>query len=226
MAIDTIKSTAVLDGAIATADIADDAVTNAKIGAGAVGTTEVADDAITGAKIENNPTIAGNLGIGGITTSTGTIVASAGIAVGGTGAVNTLDDYEEGTWTANLIGSTGNPTTAATSSAATYTKVGRMVYARWMLGPKNVSGASGAIRVNGLPFSNAGGHVSGNVMLYYRKAANADAINLTPYVSGDQVYLYQTRDGHIDVWAEILFDTSGGAANFYMYASVVYETAS
>ena len=31
MAIDTIKSSAVLDGAIATADIADDAVTSAKL---------------------------------------------------------------------------------------------------------------------------------------------------------------------------------------------------
>ena len=45
MAIDTIKSSAVLDGAIATADIA--------------------DDAVTGAKIENNPTVAGNLATGG-----------------------------------------------------------------------------------------------------------------------------------------------------------------
>ena len=45
MAIDTIKSSAVLDGAIATADIA--------------------DDAVTGAKIENNPTIAGNATISG-----------------------------------------------------------------------------------------------------------------------------------------------------------------
>ena len=31
MAIDTIKSSAVLDGAIATADIADDAITSAKL---------------------------------------------------------------------------------------------------------------------------------------------------------------------------------------------------
>ena len=61
MAIDTIKSTAVLDGAIATADIADDAVTNAKIGAGAVGTTEVANDAITGDKVSNTLVIASQL---------------------------------------------------------------------------------------------------------------------------------------------------------------------
>ena len=71
MAIDTIKSVAIFDGSVATADIADDAVTNAKIGAGAVGTTEVADDAITGAKIENNPTIAGNLSAGGTLGVTG-----------------------------------------------------------------------------------------------------------------------------------------------------------
>ena len=141
-------------------------------------------------------------------------------------AANALDDYEEGTWTANLIGSTSNPSTAATSAAASYTKIGRMVYARWMIGPVNVAGASGGIRVNGLPFNNAGGHVSGNVMLYYRKAANTDAINLTPYVSGNQVYFYQTRDGYADVWAEILFDLTGASTNFYMYASVVYETSS
>ena len=155
------------------------------------------------------------------------IQSGGGISFNGdTAAANALDDYEEGTWTANLIGSTGNPSTAATSAAATYTKIGRLVYARWMIGPVNVAGASGGIRVNGLPFNNSGGHVSGNVMLYYRKSAHADAINLTPYVSGNQVYLYQTRDGNSDTWAEILFDLTGASTNFYMYASVVYETAS
>ena len=77
MAIDTIKSVAIFDGSVATADIADDAVTNAKIGAGAVGTTEVADDAITGAKIENNPTIAGTLGVTGEATLNGGLDISA-----------------------------------------------------------------------------------------------------------------------------------------------------
>ena len=43
MAIDTIKSTAVLDGAIATADIADANITTAKI----------ADDAVTADKLAN-----------------------------------------------------------------------------------------------------------------------------------------------------------------------------
>ena len=66
MAIDTIKSTAVLDGAIATADIADANITTAKI----------ADDAVTEDKLANaintsiaaksptaSPTFSGNVGI-------------------------------------------------------------------------------------------------------------------------------------------------------------------
>ena len=36
---------------------------------GAVSTNSIANDAVTGAKIENNPTIAGNLGVNGITLS-------------------------------------------------------------------------------------------------------------------------------------------------------------
>ena len=84
-----------------------------------------------------------------------------------------------------------------------------------------MEGASGGIRINGLPFNNAGGHVSGNVMLYYRKSGNADAINLTPYLSGNQVYFYQTRDGYADVWAEILYDLTGASTNFYMYDSII-----
>ena len=90
-------------------------------------------------------------------------------AVGGTVHANTLDDYEEGGWTPNLIGSTSNPSTAVTGSG-TYSKVGRMVYANYSFSNNDVAGASGGIRVNGLPFNNAGGHISGNVMLYYRKS--------------------------------------------------------
>ena len=231
MAIDTLGANALASNSVTSAKIASVAVVNAKIGIGAVGTFNISDDAVTGAKIENNPTIAGNLGIGGTTTSTGAIVASAGVDFSATGDAagmtsELLDDYEEGTWTANLIGSTGNPSTTISSTAATYTKVGRMVYARWEIGPANVSGASGGIRVNGLPYNNVGGHVSGNVMLYYRKAVVTDAVNITPYLSGNTVFFYYTRDGHIDVWGEVLYDLSGGAANFYMYASIVYETAS
>jgi len=38
-------------------------------------------------------TMSSTLGVTGATTNTGLITASAGVAIGGTGAVNTLDDY-------------------------------------------------------------------------------------------------------------------------------------
>ena len=59
---------------------------------GAVNTAQIANDAVTGAKIENNPTIAGNLTVSGTSTNTGLITASAGVAIGGTGSANTIDD--------------------------------------------------------------------------------------------------------------------------------------
>ena len=86
---------------------------------GSVSTNKIANDAVTGAKIENNPTIAGNLTVSGTSTltgnatasgtltSTGLVTASAGVAIGGTGAANTLDDYEEGTWTPTITGYSG-----------------------------------------------------------------------------------------------------------------------
>ena len=83
MAIDTIKSSAVLDGAIATADIA--------------------DDAVTGAKIENNPTVAGNLATGGTLAIAGHgSVGNAG-TVAGTRAL-TVVGASDGTGSSIIVG--------------------------------------------------------------------------------------------------------------------------
>ena len=175
MAIDTIKSTAVLDGAIATADIADDAVTNAKIGAGAVGTTEVADDAITGAKIENNPTIAGTL------TSTGLITASAGVAIGGTGTDNTLDDYEEGTFTPTFNQGFASPTYS--QQVGRYTKIGRTVQFHLHIDINTVGSASGVQwKLGGLPFTSANvAYVWGGAFSVYTGGVHDDSFSNKVY---------------------------------------------
>ena len=65
---------------------------------------------------------------------------------------NTLDDYEEGTWTASLTGNGSAPSTAATATG-TYTKIGRQVTVHVYLANKNTSGASGEMNVTGLPFN-------------------------------------------------------------------------
>jgi len=74
---------------------------------------------------------------------------SGGVYLGGTGAANKLDDYEEGTWTPALGGTwTTNPT----SLSGNYTKIGRMVYILMkMTGGVKTNQITGYI--TGLPFA-------------------------------------------------------------------------
>lgn len=71
---------------------------------------------------------------------------------GDTAAANALDDYEEGTFTATLKGSSSDPSTPVTTTA-NYTKIGRQVTVSVMFANVNTTGASGSVTVSGLPFS-------------------------------------------------------------------------
>jgi hypothetical protein len=77
---------------------------------------------------------------------------SGGVYLGGTGAANKLDDYEEGTWTPTITGSTSGSATL-TINQASYTKVGRAVHVSCYIINANVTGLVGTITVGGLPFT-------------------------------------------------------------------------
>jgi hypothetical protein len=97
----------------------------------------------------------GNLLVGTTTSpsDTGTVVAD-GIYLGGTGAANLLDDYEEGTWTPTYEGDTTNPTVTYDSfTSGRYTKIGNIVIATFTLRTDSVTGGSGDLKVSGLPFT-------------------------------------------------------------------------
>ena len=102
-----------------------------------------------------------NLTASGTLTSTGLITASAGLAVGGTGTANTLDDYEEGTWTPSTNIGFNSITDAS------YVKIGKLVFvnlsAQTNTGPGDVSQATS---VSGLPFAcRTGNAVSNSVII-------------------------------------------------------------
>ncbi len=103
---------------------------------------------ITAGSINNTP-------IGSTTASTGkftTVTASTGILFGtDTAAANTLDDYEEGTWTPTFSGWTSNPNV----NGATYTKIGRSVTLTYV-GNEGIS-VGGASSIGGLPFTSSSG---------------------------------------------------------------------
>ena len=110
----------------------------------------------TSATLSGTLGVTGNTTVGGTLVNTGLITASAGLAVGGTGAANTLDDYEEGDWTPTLTGSSSNPTVGAYQyQVGKYTKIGRTVHAHIYLriNGGDMSGGSGDGRISGLPFA-------------------------------------------------------------------------
>ena len=74
---------------------------------------------------------------------------------------NTLDDYEEGSWTPVYEAATNSFTTMTMDIiSATYTKIGRQVTVRGSIRTDNVSvgSASGTLRLGGLPFDSVATH--------------------------------------------------------------------
>ena len=71
--------------------------------------------------------------------------------------VNTLDDYEEGSWTPRLSGSSGGDYTPSGINDGRYIKIGKMVWATCTLQwSAQVTAFLGNLVVSGLPFTSAG----------------------------------------------------------------------
>jgi len=67
--------------------------------------------------------------------------------------VNTLDDYEEGTFTGSFTVQNGTVTVSSSYNTGGYTKIGRVVYIQFSPAVDSFSGNSGELYVEGLPFT-------------------------------------------------------------------------
>lgn len=96
--------------------------------------------------------ISRNATIGGTATVTGGQVAFPATQVPSSDA-NTLDDYEEGTWTPIIGGTGGTSGQTYGGAAGWYTKIGDLVHAFFNVGLTNKGTITGAVMVGGLPFA-------------------------------------------------------------------------
>ena len=140
----------------------------------------------------------------GLTTVNGQINASSGIAIGGTGAANLLDDYEEGSWT---------PTTpnagSVTVGQGRYVKVGRMVTVWCYIQTISNTSSSNAFDIGGLPFTAIGtgtlDSTVGPVMIRYVDDNATEPLTITSYVGGDgSSLLFYVSRGNNDSYGRVL----------------------
>lgn len=115
---------------------------------------------------------------------------------------NTLDDYEEGTWTPTIVGTTTSGVGTYTVQSGNYTKIGNMVTYQASITWTSHTG-TGNMRVSGLPFIGVANIHVGSVL----------AVNLTytgqigSYAIGSQVYLIQQTSNAAST--AVTMDTAG-----------------
>jgi hypothetical protein len=186
------------------------------------------DDTVSTAKIQDDAVTSAKLGTGDMTFPNGDLIfgtAGKGVCLGVTSNTdaNTLDDYEEGTWTPAYEGSS----TAGTgvTGDGQYTKIGNLVHVDFGFVNVTTSGAAGDLRITGLPFtvSNATtrGSFAGNVRFYNHDLAGNTYYQLTPVADGNTTYIVisQTRDD--GTWSLVQIENSAG---LYIEGGITYTT--
>jgi hypothetical protein len=140
---------------------------------------------------------------------------SGGVYLGGTGAANYLDDYEEGTWTATLTNA--NSVTTTTQSYNKYVKIGSWVYVQGYIDFSGSDSSSSSIRVSGLPFACASS-VTGSCIDRY-----AAGVTMMPYAGSSQTYLvfYQAGVASSQTWNGISYNEVG---QLMAHFAIAYQT--
>jgi hypothetical protein len=112
---------------------------------------------------------------------------------------NTLDDYEEGTYTATMTPAGGSFTMDTARDTLQYVKIGRMVYIQGYIRTATVSSPTGTITIN-LPFTaNAGtefsGYTSGTVIPENITSGTSNGFGLIVGPSGSTATISYTAGG-------------------------------
>ena len=162
-------------------------------------------------------------------------LAGGSTAAGGTGIAfpatqnassnaNTLDDYEEGTWTPTLVGNSTAGTYTFSASHANYTKIGRQVTVNAYLIFGTASGGSGVAKFGGLPFSKANNVLTaGNLIasgLDFGAGTISLAIGSWTLGPSTEFYISESKDNA----SEVSMDIAGISTGDYVTLSMTYFT--
>ncbi len=130
---------------------------------------------------------------------------------------NTLDDYEEGTYTPAITFATpGDLAVAYTTQYGDYEKIGRQVVVRWNIVTSSFTHttAAGSLSITGLPFaatSTTGSLPMGAVM--WTGITKAGYTQINPYVASSAIALLASGSGLANSDVDAADMPTGGAVN-------------
>ena len=133
---------------------------------------------------------------------------SANTDDGGSSTATLFEDYEEGTWTPTIFGSTSGGTLATISSGkGGYTKIGNVVTLTFYLGVTSLNGITGAMRMGGIPYqaTNSGGsnqHITTGSMMTNAFELHSGKSWVVPYISDSATDIKFYQSGDDTGWAE------------------------
>jgi len=132
------------------------------------------------------------------------------------GDANTLDDYEEGTWTPAF---TGSGTTYTHNVAyGSYVKIGSLVTAQFYLRVTAYSGTNSNVDISGFPFSSA------NINAYHQSPGQ-----MWSTTSPSAIGLIGNNQSHANLWkndTSVTIFTASEIINRYFVGSFTYRAAS
>jgi hypothetical protein len=134
---------------------------------------------------------------------------------------NTLDDYEEGTWTPAFTFGSGSTGITYSSRAGKYTKIGNMVYAGFTVTLSSKGSSTGQAAINGLPYASSSAQESrmGTSASYYGNFNTAYNILMLMEASSTYSNLRYGTGGTVTDLLDTHFQNGSS-----MYGVFIYQT--
>ena len=168
----------------------------------------------------------GNIDLGASGNKFKDLYLSGGAYLGGTGAANYIDDYEEGTWTPVLGGSTSTSGQTYTVQAGKYTKIGNLVHLTAYVSISSIGTVTGSYAyIMDLPFNVAdNNNAYPTVNFGYHAAFGQNHNSLHGYVNKGTNFAYITYQNGANLSSDYLSPAGLGSAPSAIF-SVTYMTA-
>jgi hypothetical protein len=163
--------------------------------------TQVQGQMIAPSTTLTTPIVATTMGVGGATPSgSGSGITFPATQSASTNA-NTLDDYEEGTWTPNVTSGTGSITSY--TSSGEYIKIGQTVYIHFSFIITSAGTAGGIANITNIPFTSTGTGTNPYQVIAIVRETGQTGVTYTYYQNGggtSGVMHHLTTNGAI-VWS-------------------------